>query len=119
MRICKVHRLNQVGTTHNNRSCGQAVASCTLQEAAGLSETPSSRPGPGPPALAAAPEDGALLPSGPAALAVAPADGALKPLPSGPAALAVAPADGAAALKPLPSGPGTRRRRAAPGPANV
>ena len=59
MRICKVHRLNQVGTTHNNRSCGQAVASCTLQEAAGLSETPSSRPGPGPPALAAAPEDGA------------------------------------------------------------
>ena len=115
MQICKVHRLNQVGTTHNNRSSGQAVASCTLQDCPRLRV-----PGPGPARqLSLRRRRTALLPSGPAALAVAPADGALKPLPSGPAALAVAPADGAAALKPLPSGPGTRRRRAAPGPANV
>ena len=96
MRICKVHRLNQVGTTHNNRSSGQAVASCTLQDCPRLRV-----PGPGPARQLSLRRRRTAL------------------LPSGPAALAVAPADGAAALKPLPSGPGTRRRRAAPGPTNV
>ena len=50
---------SQIKSSWNNPQEPQQWPSCRQLHTAGLSETPSSRPGPGPPALAAAPEDGA------------------------------------------------------------